>query len=74
MLGWNPAYNWTRAEYDNVVRGALCRDGKESVVIDVEHSDRQNMDDLMRWAAKDGFVAEELDMDTIRISRKQERQ
>ena len=69
MLGWNPAYNWSYPEYCNVVRGALNREGKKSIVIDVEHSDRQNMNDLMRWAAEDGYVAEELNMDTIRISR-----
>lgn len=67
MNSWNPLYNWTRDEFDNVIKTSFVIEQRESVCLDVEHSDRKNMDDIIRWAQEMGYHAEEINMDTIKV-------
>ena len=68
---WNESYNWTYEQFSNVIHKAFVVEKSHSVCLDVEHSDRKNMDDIVRWAADMGYNAEEKNMDTIRIWRKE---
>ena len=67
MIGWNPSYNWTYDEFVDVMRTSFVVEKRNSVCLDVEHSDRKNMDDIIRWAKDMGYNAEEKNMDTIRV-------
>lgn len=69
MTNWNPMFNWTHEEFINVVRKAFVIERKSSVYLDVEHSDRKNMNDIMQWASQEGYRAEEVNSDTIKISK-----
>ena len=69
MIGWNPSYNWTRTEFENVVTKAFDICGEETVTLDVEHSDRKNMDDIISWAKEMGYDAVERGCDIIRVMR-----
>ena len=70
MIGWNPSYNWTRPEFTRAVNNAFIRDQKQSVHLDVEHSDRKNMNDIKMWASQMGYQASEAcGGDVIVISR-----
>ena len=65
---WNESYNWTHEEFDNAIKQAFNVENRTSVCLDVEHSDRRNMDDIIRWAKEAGYAAEEKHGgDTIRI-------
>lgn len=64
---WNESCNWTREEFDTAVRQAFFVEKRSSVCLDVEHSDRKNMDDIVRWAREVGYNAEEKNSDAIRI-------
>lgn len=68
MTGWDPGYNWKYCEFRKVIDQAFDTNGKSEVSLDVEHSDRKNMDDIMRWAKEFGHEAiEALGGDIIRI-------
>ena len=67
MIGWNPSYNWTYTDFANVMRTSFDIEKETSVCLDVEHSDRRNMDDIIRWAHELGYKAEEKNCDTIRV-------
>lgn len=68
MTGWDPGYNWKYFEFRKVIDQAFDTNGKSEVSLDVEHSDRKNMDDIMRWAKELGHEAiEALGGDIIRI-------
>lgn len=66
---WNDFYNWTREEFDNAIKRAFVIEKLSSVCLDVEHSNRKNMDDIIRWAKEAGYNAEEKNMDIIRVWR-----
>ena len=68
---WNESYNWTYEQLCNVIHKVFDIEKSNSVCLDVEHSDRKNMDDIVRWVADMGYNAEEKNMDTIRIWRKE---
>lgn len=69
MISWNPMLNWTHDEFINVTRKAFVSEKKSSIYLDVEHSDRKNMDDIMRWARQEGYCVKEVNSDTIEISK-----
>lgn len=69
MIGWSPNFNWTYDEFNNVVTTALEFEKRESICLDVEHSDRKNMDDIMNWAKAKGYKAVEVNCDTIRVMK-----
>lgn len=64
---WNESYNWTREQFDSGIKEMLVDRQRTSICIDVEHSDRKNMNDIMRWAREAGYKAEEINCDTIRV-------
>lgn len=59
MIGWHDGYNWTYEQFIGTVIMSLEIDGDEYVSLDVEHSDRKNIDDIIRWAEEKGYQAEE---------------
>lgn len=59
MENWSPSCNWTKEEFDKVITDTFQEKGVTATCLDVEYSDRQNMDDIMRWARKAGYYAEE---------------
>lgn len=61
--------NWSYKEFKKVVITALEIDDKEFINLDVEYSDRQNMNDIIRWAEKHGYKAVEIDSDTIKVCK-----
>lgn len=67
MISWNSSYNWTHDEFVKVIRDTLVTKKENSVCLDVEHSDRKNMDDIIHWAQEMGYHAEEKNMDTIMV-------
>ena len=67
MIGWNSSYNWTHTDFTNVIHTSFVVEKRESVYLDVEHSDRKNMDDIIRWAKEMGFNAIEKNSDTIKV-------
>ena len=67
MIGWHEGYNWTYYDFKRVVITALEINDEQYVTLDVEHSDRKNMDDIIRWAKELGYKAEERSVDFIRI-------
>lgn len=67
MIGWSPFYNWTHDEFLNVMQTSFVVEKRQSVCLDVEHSDRKNMDDIIRWAQEMGYQAKEINMDTIKV-------
>ena len=69
MLNWNPSYNWTYAEFDSVVTEAFDVEKKQSVSLDVEHSDWRNMEAIKKWAQEKCYKAIEVNSDIIRIER-----
>ncbi|WP_196031646.1 hypothetical protein [Flavonifractor plautii] len=69
MIDWNPMLNWTYNDFINVTRSAFVDNNKKFIYLDVEHSDRKNMEDIMRWARQHGYCAKEVNSDTIEISR-----
>lgn len=69
MIGWDPSYNWTYTEFRNVIDRAFGSEGLETVSLDVEHSDRRNMDDIIKWSKELGYNAIEVNCDTIRVMR-----
>lgn len=70
MIGWNPSYNWTYGEFRQAVDHAFNVDREEVVSLDVEHSDRKNMDDIAMWAEELGYKAVEAHGgDIIRIMK-----
>lgn len=67
MIGWSSHYNWTHDEFFNVIRTSFVVEKRQSVYLDVEHSDRKNMNDIIRWAQETGYHAKEINMDTIKV-------
>lgn len=67
MIGWNPSYNWTYDEFVRAMQYAFVVENRQSVCLDVEHSDRKNMDDIILWAQEMGYHAEEKNIDTIKV-------
>lgn len=57
MFGWDPSDNWKYFDFRKVIDQAFDMDGASEVSLDVEHSDRKNMDDVMRWAKELGHEA-----------------
>ena len=70
MIGWNESYNWTREQFEEVVVREFVEKGLEQISVDVEHSDRKNMNDIILWAKEMGYYAFEKNMDTIVVSKK----
>ena len=64
---WNETFDWTRDEFENVTKQAFVVEKLRSVDLDVEHSSRKNMNDLICWAKESGYNAEERNSDTIRV-------
>ena len=69
MIGWNESYNWTRGQFEKVIAREFVEKGSERISLDVEHSDRKNMDDIIIWAKEKGYHAFEKNADTIVISK-----
>lgn len=67
MIGWNSSYNWTNSEFVDVMHSSFTVEKRQSVCLDVEHSDRKNMNDIIRWAQEMGYHAEEINIDTIKV-------
>lgn len=67
MIGWHEGYNWTYDQFKRVVITALEIEDKQYISLDVEHSDRKNMDDIIFWARENGYQAKEVNCDTIRV-------
>lgn len=70
MLNWDESYNWSYENLVKVLHNTFEVDGKDVVHLDVEHSDRKNMDDLIKWSKELGYEAYEVNMDTIRVTKK----
>lgn len=71
MIGWHERYNWTYDQFKKVVITVLEIEGEQCVSLDVEHSDRKNMNDIIYWAKERGYQAEEMSGgDIIRVRRK----
>ena len=71
MIGWSSSYNWTYEEFINVVTNALEIEKIPTVSLDVEHSDRRNMDDIIRWANENGYHATEASGgDIIKVTKR----
>lgn len=64
---WNPSYNWTRKQFDDVINEMFVERHRTLIGLDVEHSDRDNMDDIMQWAREAGYKAEEINCDIIQV-------
>ena len=69
MIGWSAKYNWTYEQVRNVLDRRLENDKEDYVCLDVEHSDRKNMDDIIQWATKLGYKAEEVNCDLIKVRK-----
>lgn len=69
MTSWNPSYNWTHTEFANVMHTSFVVEKREFIHLDVEHSDRKNIDDIIRWAKAMGYNASEKNMDTIIVCK-----
>lgn len=69
MQNWNYRYNWTKEEFQKAVTDAFTHKGLKSVNLDVEHSDRTNMENIKKWAAATGFIAREINSDILKIER-----
>lgn len=70
MIGWHEGYNWTHDQFKRVVITALEIEDKQCVSLDVEHSDRKNMNDIIHWAKERGYQAEEASGgDIIRVRK-----
>lgn len=67
MIGWHEGYNWTYEQFKRVVITALEIEDEQYVSLDVEHSDRKNMDDIICWAKENGYQAKEVNCDTIKV-------
>lgn len=67
MIGWYEGYNWTYEQFKRVVITALEINNKQYISLDVEHSDRKNMDDIIQWSKELGYKAEERTSDIIRV-------
>lgn len=67
MIGWNSFYNWTYDEFVNAIKSSFVVEKRQSVRLDVEHSDRKNMNDIIRWAQEMGYHAKEINMDIIEV-------
>ena len=61
--------NWTRDEFITVTKEAFATEKKPYICLDVEHSDRKNMGDIMHWAQQEGYRTKEVNSDTIKISK-----
>ncbi len=71
MEYWSPVYNWTYQQYRDCINRVFADPNRQGVSLDVEHSDRRNMDDIIQWATADGYDTEErAGGDIIRITRK----
>ncbi len=71
MTGWNESYNWTHAEFTNVVTKALVTENKDVVCLDTEHTDHNNELQIVAWAEQMGYNAEILNSgDTIKVYKK----
>ena len=70
MIDWNESYNWTREQFEKVIVREFVEKGLEQISVDVEHSDRKNMNDIILWAKEMGYYAFEKNVDTIVISKK----
>lgn len=69
MIGWHEGYNWTYEQFKRSVITALEIDGSDYVSLDVSHSDRKNMDDIICWAKELGYQALERSLDIIRVCK-----
>lgn len=67
MIGWHEGYNWTYEQFKKAVITALEIEDEQYVTLDVSHSDRKNMDDIIHWAKELGYSAEERSVDIIRV-------
>ena len=70
MSGWHEGYNWTYEQFKRAVTRAFEVNNEQYVSLDVEHSDRKNMDDIIQWANELGYKAEERSLDIIRVWNK----
>ena len=59
--------NWSYKEFKKVVITALEIEDKKVVNLDVEHSDRNNMIQIINWAEAHGYNAEIINDDTIKV-------
>lgn len=69
MIGWNENYNWTYEQFKKVITKEFLENNSERISLDVEHSDRKNMDDIILWAKEMGYNAFEKNVNTIVISK-----
>ena len=69
MIGWSPGFNWTHDDFMHVMHMSFDVERRDAIRLDVEHSDRKNMNDIIRWAEELGYRAEEINCDTIRVIR-----
>lgn len=60
---------WTYTEFEEKVVNALENENRQFVHLDVEYSNRDNMNQIKDWALKRGYKAEEINCDVIKISR-----
>ena len=67
MIGWHEEYNWTYEQFKGVITIAFEVNNEQYVSLDVEHSDRKNIDDIIQWSKELGYKAEERTMDSIRV-------
>lgn len=59
--------NWTYYEFKKVVITSLEIEDKKVVHLDVEHSDRANMVEIIDWAGFHGYNAEIINDDVIKV-------
>lgn len=58
MENWNSSHNWTKGQFLTAVRSSSDLD-KDSLSLDTEHCDRQNLTDMKEWAKEVGYYAKE---------------
>ena len=54
MENWNSSHNWTKGQFLTAVRSSSNL-GKDSLSLDTEHCDRQNLTDMKAWAKEAGY-------------------
>ena len=70
MTGWNKWYNWTYEQVECAIDKELEIYNQDYVCLDVSHSDRKNMDDIIQWVNELGYRAEEINCDLIKVWKK----
>ena len=61
--------NWSRTEFEKVVKTAFFVENKKDVYLDVEHADYINIAEMIRWAKENGWDAVETPSESLHVSK-----